>query len=67
MDESIFDNYWIILLILLAVVWEFFWKALALWQSARRDQKEWFVAILLVNSLGILPIIYILMHQKKNW
>lgn len=35
-------------------------KGVALFKSAQRDQKVWFVALLLVNSLGILPIIYLI-------
>lgn len=54
---------WTVLLIVLAV-WELFWKGIALWKAGRRDQLGWFVAILLVNSVGILSIIYLLTHME---
>lgn len=38
-------------------------KGITLYKSARRDQKIWFVALLLVNSLGILPVIYLLVNK----
>jgi len=38
-------------------------KGIALWRAGRAGQKWWFVALLLVNSLGILPGIYLLTHQ----
>jgi len=41
-------------------------KGLALWRAARSSQKAWFIALLVINSLGILPAIYLLFFQKKN-
>jgi hypothetical protein len=42
------------------LIWIIIWKALALWQSARRGEKIWFIALLVVNTLGLLEIIYLL-------
>jgi hypothetical protein len=39
-------------------------KAFALWRSARRGDKWWFIPILLINTLGILPGIYLLTHKE---
>ena len=51
-----------------ALLWTIIWKLLALWQAARRSQKVWFVALFIINTLGILEIIYLLTirHQEKN-
>ncbi len=38
--------------------WSIVWKGLALWKSAQREQKWWFIAFLVVNTLGILEILY---------
>ncbi|TKJ17941.1 hypothetical protein CEE44_02955 [Candidatus Woesearchaeota archaeon B3_Woes] len=46
-------------------LWELFWKGFALWYSARDKQKVWFVCILIFNTIGILPIVYLLIH--KPW
>jgi len=46
-------------LVLLAVVWTLFWKGLALWHAGRRGDAWWFVILLVVNTLGILEIIYL--------
>jgi hypothetical protein len=40
-------------------VWSLFWKGLALWHAARREQGWWFIVLLLVNTLGILEIVYL--------
>ena len=41
-------------------------KAFSLWYAARAGQKIWFVAILLLNTFGILEIIYLLWFRPKN-
>ncbi|HCQ31413.1 TPA: hypothetical protein DIU27_03475 [Candidatus Collierbacteria bacterium] len=38
-------------------------KGIALYKSAGRKQVVWFVALLLVSSLGILPTIYLVIHK----
>ena len=53
-------------LFLILVVWDLVWKGIALWKCGRSNQLPWFVAILIVNSAGILPIIYLLFFQKKK-
>ena len=39
--------------------WAVAWKGMALWKAAQKEQKWWFVAFLVVNTLGILEILYI--------
>ncbi|MBT3865537.1 hypothetical protein HOF78_00350 [Candidatus Woesearchaeota archaeon] len=50
----------------IAILWELIWKGLALWKAAKSGQKYWFIAILVVNSLGLLPIIYLVFFQGKK-
>jgi methionyl-tRNA synthetase len=40
-------------------------KGYALWFAAKRDQKWWFIALLVINSVGILEIIYIVFFVKE--
>jgi hypothetical protein len=49
------------------LLWSFFWKGLALWHSARRGQPWWFVILLVVNTVGILEIIYLFAVAKLEW
>jgi len=49
-----------------AALWELVWKALAMWKAARNKQLAWFIVILVVNTLGILSIVYILFFQRKR-
>jgi len=48
------------------VIWELVWKGIALWHSARNSQKWWFFAILILNTVGLLPIIYLVFFNKKH-
>jgi hypothetical protein len=43
----------------LLILWSLFWKGLALWHSGRRGQPWWFVIMMIVNTAGILEIIYL--------
>jgi hypothetical protein len=47
------------------VVWSLVWKGWALWKAARLSSKWWFIILLLVNTVGILEIIYIFFIAKK--
>ena len=53
-------------LILVVVFWELFWKGIALWKAAQNNQKYWFIAILVLSTGGILPILYILIFQSEK-
>ena len=55
-----------VLLFLPFLIWSFAWKGLALWHAARRGELYWFVAILLVNTLGILEIVYLYVFNGKE-
>jgi methionyl-tRNA synthetase len=49
----------------LALVWVLPWKGIALWKSARLSHKKWFIVLLIVNTFGILDIVYIYFVAKK--
>jgi len=52
--------------ILLLIFWELLWKGIALWNAARNGQRFWYIAILVLNTAGILPIVYLLLFQDKK-
>lgn len=47
-----------ILMIVLAII-SIFLKGYALWTAVKRDEKGWFIALLIVNTLGILELVYL--------
>jgi hypothetical protein len=54
------------IMLFFVIVWSLFWKGWALWKSARSGNKAWFVILLILNTLGILEIIYIFLVAKEE-
>ena len=54
-----------VLLVLLAI-WTIPWKALALWHSSKNNDKIWFVAIMIINTVGILEILYLFVIARQK-
>jgi len=50
----------IVILVLLTL------KGLSLWYASRKEQKWWFVILLVINTLGILELIY-LIAVVRTW
>ena len=55
-----------IILFAVLVVWTLYWKGVALWKAARNNDTTWFVILLVLNTVGILDIIYIVFVAKKQ-
>ena len=55
-----------VIAIILLVIWDGVWKLIALWKSARHNQLAWFICVAIFNTVGILPILYILCFQKAE-
>ena len=51
---------------LAAIIWTIYWKGLALWKAAKRNERGWFIALLIINTLGILEILYIYIFSRKK-
>jgi predicted permease len=56
----------LVCVIVVLAIWETIWKFIAMWKSARHNQIAWFVCIAIFNTIGILPIVYILFFQKDK-
>lgn len=46
-------------LIVVLMIWSLIWKGWALWRAARNNSTPWFIVLLILNTIGILEIIYI--------
>ena len=53
------------LIIIAVIVWSLAWKGMALWRAARTGAKWWFIALLAVNTFGILEILYLFVFSRK--
>lgn len=61
--QSLLSMLWLIIPLL---VWDGVWRGIALWRAGRSDRLAWFIALLVFNTAGILPIIYIFAFNKKK-
>lgn len=59
------DDLTLLLILLPFIIWEGVWKGIGLWKSAHNNQLKWFIAIFVINTIGILPIVYIYFFQKN--
>jgi len=51
---------------ILLTIWSLFWKGWALWKSANKKQLIWFIILLMINTVGILEILYIFYFNRYN-
>lgn len=77
MSSEIFSNFnslmalgafgiMIMVITIILVIWSIVWKGYALWISAQEKNKVWFIVLFLINTVGILEIIYIFLVSKKG-
>jgi len=52
------------LVLLPLLLWSIFWKGLALWRAASKRQLIWFLILLVVNTIGLLEIVYVFYLHK---
>jgi hypothetical protein len=50
----------------IVAVWILVWKGIALWMAARNDSKIWFIIMVVLNTFGILEIIYIFAVGRRK-
>ncbi len=55
-----------VLSLIVVSLWSLLWKGLALWYSGKNQQKGWFIVMLILNTAGLLPIIYLLWFKPKD-
>jgi len=48
------------------MIWSLAWKGVALWKAAKNGHKKWFIAMFIINTVGILEIVYIFFFATKK-
>jgi hypothetical protein len=62
-NQFVLNNWWVLLLV---IVWSAVWKGWALWKAGQLKDGVWFVALLVINTLGILEIAYIFFFSRRE-
>lgn len=60
------EGFWPNTLLYVLYIWSLFWKGIALWRAAHYKQRNWFIVILVLNTVGILELIYLFRFSKKR-
>jgi len=55
-----------LMLLIPVMLWELVWKGIACYRAGKHRQKWWFFWMFILNTLGILPIVYLLFFQEKE-
>ncbi len=58
------SSIWALVLLTIIGIWTLIWKGLALWKSAQKKQSIWFIALLVINTMGLFEILYIFIFSK---
>jgi len=56
-----------LIFIIITIIWVLPWKAYSVWTASKRNEKGWFIALVMLNTFGILEIFYIFFIAKKKW
>lgn len=54
------------LFVVAALLWSIYWKAMALWHASKSGEKGWFIALLILNTMGIVEIFYLYFFSKNK-
>jgi len=51
-------------ILIIILLWTIVWKLIAMWKAAKKKSIVWFIALALLNTIGILPILYIYVFSE---
>lgn len=57
---------WTMILLVVLMIRSTVWKGIALWKAGTKKQMTRFIFMFILNTAGILPIIYLAFFQKKE-
>lgn len=55
-----------LILITVITIWSTLLKGVALWRAANLKQRNWFIVMLIVNTIGILELVYLFRFASKR-
>lgn len=52
--------------VIVVALWSVVWKGVALYRAGSLRDKGWFIALFLINTAGILEILYLTIFQHRK-
>lgn len=56
------ENWWWFIIL---AIWSLVWKGFALWRAAQKADKAWFIALMMLNTVGLLEIFYLFVFSRR--
>ena len=56
---------WLVALCIWLAIWDLIWKWIALYKAGQKSHLVRFIFIFILNTCGILPIVYLILNRKK--
>ena len=53
--------------LIIVLVWDLVWKLMAMWRASKKHSLVWFVILAMINTAGILPILYLYVFSKMKF
>ena len=53
-------------IIIIFLAFDVIMKLIAMWKSAQNNHLIWFICLAIFNTIGILPIVYLIMYRNKR-
>lgn len=63
--ESLMASSLALIIILIVLLFAILLKGFALYRAARKESKGWFWVLLIFNTFGILPLLYLIFSKKE--
>ena len=57
---------WLLPVAICIAIWEIVWKIICNVEIRKKQSSCWFICIAILNTLGVLSIIYIRKHKKNK-
>ncbi len=54
------------ILVYILSIWSLIWKGIAIWRAVKHNQRNWFIVMLVLNTVGILELVYLFRFSKKR-
>jgi len=64
LNEWFSNNAWWFVIL---AIWSIIWKGFALWKAAHKEDKPWFIALLILNTAGLLEIFYLFVFSRRMY
>ena len=63
--EALTGSFLVLLIVFIIILFVVLLKGFALYRAARKESKGWFWILLIVETFGILPLLYLIFSKKE--